>query len=449
MKPKDRVFAPWERAFDRIISPIEDFAKDQTTSSIFLMLAVVIALFLANSPWAEAYFHFTHTHVKVEAFGKALDKSLHHWVNDGLMALFFFVVGLEIKRELLTGELSSISQAVTPIAAAIGGMAMPAFVYWLVNEDPLSTHGWGISMATDIAFAVAALMILGNRIPKSLVAFLIALAIVDDLGAVLVIAFFYTKEIAADYAIAAVIFTGLLVVLNLVGVRKSLPYFLVGVILWVALLKSGLHATLAGVITAFTIPSRPKYDPELFMHRLRRLINSYEEHYQAGEGVRRSQRLRGILAAMERGLVGIRTPAYRLEHNLHLPVALVIVPFFAFINSGIEIDMATLGEAASHSMPYAIVAGLFLGKPLGISLAVWLAVKSGVGELPQSARMMHIVGVGFLAGIGFTMSIFIGSLAFAGNEEFIDYSKIGIFCASILSAGVGLFILQMTTKQEG
>lgn len=442
MKIRDRIFAPWERSFDRLLTPLEDFVEEQTSSSFILLFAALTALFIANSPLREMYFHFIHGIVKFDFLDWSIGKSLHHWVNDGLMALFFFVVGLEIKREIRTGELSQLKYAVTPIAAAIGGMVFPAVIFSLVNTDPAMARGWGVPIATDIAFAVAALMLLGDRIPKSLVAFLVALAIVDDLCGVLIIAIFYTAKIDINFAFAAACFVALLLTLNMSGVRKPLPYFVIGVCLWLALLKSGLHATLAGVITALTIPSRPKYDPEQFTHRFRRLIDLYEETYCKAQSLHRSQRLRSILTAMENGILGTSTPAYRLEHSLHLPVAFVVVPIFAFVNTGIEFDWATLESAARNPMAHGIIAGLCVGKVVGVAGATWLITRLGFGAMPRDTNLKHIVGAGFLAGIGFTMSIFIAELAFKSQNAVIIDAKIGILIASVISGLLGVVCLR-------
>ena len=439
---RDRLFAPWEKPFDRLLTPLEDFVEEQSSSSIILLTAAILALVLANSPLAEHYFHFIHGKVGFSFGDFSLEKSLHHWINDGLMVMFFFVVGLEIKRELLTGELSELQVAVTPLAAAIGGMVVPAAFFMLVNNDPTIAHAWGVPIATDIAFAVAALMLVSERVPKSLVAFLVALAIVDDLGGVLVIALFYTETIYTQYLAWAGAIVGVLFALNRTGVRSFVPYLLFGAVLWFVLLKSGLHATLAGVITAFAIPNLSRYDPELFPHRLRRLIGLYENTYSRTESFRRSQRLRAILSSMETGLHGIRSPAYRLEHALHLPVAFLVVPIFAFANSGITLTWDVIHAAIAHPLTHGIFAGLVIGKTVGITGAVWLVVRLGWGEMPRHSTLTHIIGVSLLAGIGFTMSMFISELAFNGEEPINTYAKIGIIGASVFAGAAGLLCLR-------
>jgi Na+:H+ antiporter, NhaA family len=435
---RDRLLAPWERTFDRLTTPLEDFVEEETSSSVILLLATIAALLLANSGLASAYFHFIHGKIAIEFLDWRLAKTLHHWVNDGLMALFFFVVGLEIKRELTTGELSDPRRAVVPLIAAVGGMAGPALLYWSLVDDPLYARGWAIPMATDIAFALGALVVLRDRVPKSLFAFLVALAIFDDLGAVVVIALFYTANLDLYYLGLSAVFLALLAALNRGGVRQPIPYFMIGCCLWVAMLKCGVHATLAGLLTAITIPSLPKYDPTLFSHRFRRLIELYERAYGSAETIRRSQRLRSILQTMETGLLGTRSPAYRLEHGLHLPVLFTVVPLFAFVNAGVTVDGATLRASVSNPVLMAVSTSLVLGKVVGISGATWIAVRLGVGALPQGATFAHVVGVSLLAGIGFTMSIFISELAFRDLPEIVDHAKLGILVASAAAGGIGM-----------
>lgn len=438
LRIRDRIFAPWERAFERLATPFEDFIEEEASGGIMLLACTIAALVAANSPVADHYLHFVHGYVRIDVLGWTIEKTVHHWVNDGLMALFFFVVGLEIKRELMTGELADPRRAALPIVAGVGGMAGPALIYMLQAGHGVAANGWGIPMATDIAFAVGAVVLLGERVPKTLLTFLVALAIVDDLGALIVVALFYTAKIHAAYVAAGGVFLLLLVLCNRIGVRTPIPYFVIGLCLWLALLKSGLHATLAGVLTAFTIPSRPKYDPELLSHRVRRLMDLYERTYESVASVHRSQRLRSILGAMDSGVRGVRSPAYRLEHGLHVPVAFAVVPLFAFVNAGIPFDAGVFRQALSHSVTYGVASGLVLGKFFGIMTATWIMVRLGWGVLPSGTGFKHIAGAGLLAGIGFTMSIFIAELAFPGDETLVLFAKIGIFAASILSGCLGI-----------
>ncbi len=352
------------------------------------------------------------------------------------MALFFFIMGLELKRELLVGELSSPKQALLPIMAAIGGMAVPALFYVAVNANAASISGWGIPMATDIAFAVGALSLLGTRVPKSLVTFLIALAIVDDLGAVAVIALFYTNDLnllALSYAGGC---TLLLVILNLGGIRHALPYALVGILLWAAMLASGVHSTIAGIVVAFVIPIRPKFQPEHFINRVKESAVNMHEAIRENADIIHNTRLRSLVSALGDNVRLVQAPAQRLEHHLHLPVAYLVIPVFALANAGIPVDFTGFERYLQHPITLGVLAGLLLGKPLGIVGLTWLTVRLGWAELPAGLTMKHILGVGLLGGIGFTMSIFIADLGFASLPEELLMAKTGILLASAL-AGVG------------
>ena len=329
------------------------------------------------------------------------------------MALFFFIMGLELKRELMVGELSSPKQALLPIMAAIGGMIVPALFYVAINASTPSISGWGIPMATDIAFAVGALSLLGTRVPKSLVTFLIALAIVDDLGAVAVIALFYTNDInllALSYAGGC---TLLLVILNLGGIRHALPYALVGILLWAAMLASGIHSTIAGIVVAFVIPIRPKFQPEHFIDRVQESALDMREAIRDNADIIHNTRLRSLVSALGDNVRLVQAPAQRMEHHLHLPVAYLVIPLFALANAGIPVDFAGFERYLQHPVTLGVLAGLLLGKPVGIVGLTWLTVRLGWAQMPTGLGMKHIVGVGLLGGIGFTMSIFIADLGFA------------------------------------
>ncbi len=448
MARKDSAFryAPWERAFDRLISPFEEFIHRETTSGLFLLAATVAALVLANSPLAETYHHWLKSEVGFVFGPFELKKSLHHWINDGLMALFFFVVGLEIKREVLVGELSDLRAAALPSLAAIGGMVFPATFYLLLVEDPAFRDGWGIPMATDIAFAVGVMVLLGSRVPRALITFLVALAIVDDLGAVVVIALFYTEDLSMVALWWAAGLTALLALLNRVGVRRPLAYFFVGGLLWLALLKSGVHATLAGVITALAIPAFPKYDPAAFVAHVRRLMDRFEASHHPGQSILKNHEQYTVLQTLENGVHLVETPLQRLEHNLHGPVAYLIVPIFAFANAGIPLEFASLGETLTHPLTLGVAMALVGGKLVGIAGVSWVALRLGIGQLPAGARPIHLVGVGLLGGIGFTMSIFIAELAFGTNPEALVLAKTGILFSSLIAGIVGLLWLRFTTR---
>lgn len=430
---------PLEKAFNKVLTPFEEFIHQESTSGLLLMVCTVIALAIVNFGYLGDYQHLLHTPVSIGFGDLVLEQSLHHWINDGLMALFFFVVGLEIKREIIVGELSDLSKASLPIIAAIGGMIVPALLYFLINSDPETRSGWGIPMATDIAFAVGIMVLLGSRVPKALFTFLVALAIVDDLGAVIVIALFYTDTIYFNaLAIALGLFI-LLIIMNIVGIRKPLPYFLIGMLLWLAMLKSGIHATLAGVLTALTIPARPKFEPHQFSQLVRRMMDKFDKSHKPGLGIMRNEEQHSILQTLENGVHMVETPLQRLEHKLHTPVAFLIIPLFALANAGIPIDFSSLGETLSHPVTIGVMVGLIMGKFIGIAGFSLLAIKLGVGKLPEGVSFVQIAGVSLLAGIGFTMSIFIAELAFAGQTEYLLMAKTGILFASI-AAGVGGYI---------
>lgn len=428
-----------EKAFNKILTPLEEFIHKETTSGFLLMACTVIALVIVNFGFIDEYQHLLHSPVSLTIGSWVLEKTLHHWINDGLMALFFFVVGLEIKREIIVGELSDIRQASLPIIAAIGGMVVPALIYLAVNSEISAVNGWGIPMATDIAFAVGVMVLLGKRVPKALLTFLVALAIVDDLGAVVVIALFYTDTIYMGALGLATGLFALLILMNIFGIRKPLPYFLIGLLLWLAMLESGIHATLAGVLTALTIPARPKFEPNQFSKLIRSMLDKFDRHHKPGVSIMRNEAQHSILQTLENGIHLVETPLQRLEHSMHTPVAFLIIPLFALANAGVPIDTSTLGETLSHPVTVSIMAGLIFGKFIGIAGCSLLAIKLGICKLPQGVKSTQIAGVSLLAGIGFTMSIFIAELAFAGQEEYLLMAKSGVLFASIF-AGIGGYL---------
>ncbi|RDH86152.1 MAG: Na+/H+ antiporter NhaA [endosymbiont of Galathealinum brachiosum] len=441
--------ARWEKSFDKILTPFDEFIHRQTTSGLLLMAMAVIALILANGPFADAYLHFIHTPVSVEVGSWSLGMSLHHWINDALMALFFFVVGLELKRELLVGELAKIRNATLPIAAAIGGMVVPALIYFAINPSGDAALGWGVPMATDIAFAIGALALLASRVPKALITFLVALAIVDDLGAVLVIAIFYTETISMmPLAIAGGIFL-MLMMLNLAGIRKTTPYFILAALLWYALLQSGVHATLAGILGALSVPATPKYNPERFSQHVRGLMQRFDDSHQPDKSIMTNDALRSVVRTLENGVHSVQAPLQRLEHDWHMPVAYLIIPIFALANAGIPLEMSSLGETFSHPVMLGVSLGLILGKFIGITGACWLVLKMGIAELPKDTRFTQIAGVSLLAGIGFTMSIFVAQLGFSHNEDLLLMAKTGILFASLLAGISGYVWLYLVSKPQG
>ena len=442
-----KLYAPWEKAFKKVSTPFEHFLHAQTTTGMVLMFMTVFALILANSPIAETYAHFFHTKVDLNVGSWKLSHSIHHWINDGLMAIFFFIIGLEIKREILVGELSNMKVAILPILAAIGGMLIPALIYLSITTGTEGASGWGIPMATDIAFAISALVLLGKRIPPALVTFLVALAIVDDLGAVMVIAFFYTEQIhMLPLALAGVAFL-IMVAFNRFGIHMILPYFIVGLFMWFFMLESGVHATIAGVIAALAIPSRPKRVPGDFRADAKVLLDEYDS-YPIEEKDGMNERQKAILLKLQSNIDDIGTPAARLESDLHLPVALIVIPLFAMANAGIAIDFSSIGATIMTPVSMGIIAGLILGKVLGIFGVAWLAIKLKIASLPQGSTMNQIFGVAFLGGIGFTMSIFVADLAFVGSHELIFQAKVGILAASLFAGLFGYSWLRFVAKSK-
>ncbi|MDH5424618.1 MAG: Na+/H+ antiporter NhaA [Gammaproteobacteria bacterium] len=438
-KIKGVFHAPWEKSFDKILTPFEEFIHQQTTSGLLLMSMAVVALILANSPLASGYAHFMHSMVSLGAGSWKLEMSLHHLINDGLMAMFFFVVGLELKREILVGELANPRNAVLPIGAAIGGMVVPALIFLAINPDAEASRGWGIPMATDIAFAIGALALLASRVPKALITFLVALAIVDDLGAVLVIAIFYTETIVFTPLMVAIGLFALLLFFNMSGIRKSTPYMIVGVLLWYALLQSGVHATLAGIMTAFSIPAMPKYRPELFSEQVKELMQKFDASHEPGKSIMTNDKLRAVVQTLENGVHSVETPLQRLEHAWHMPVAYLVIPIFALANAGIPLQLDSLAATMTHPVMLGVSLGLILGKFIGITGVCWLLLKMGVAVLPKETRFIQVAGVSLLAGIGFTMSIFVAELGFAYQAEYLLMAKTGVLFASAV-AGIAGFI---------
>ena len=442
--------APWEKNFDKILTPFEEFIHRQTTSGLLLMLTAIIALILANGPLAEIYQQIIHTYFSINFGDWALKMTLHHWINDGLMVLFFFVVGLELKRELLVGELAQLRNAILPIAAAIGGMVVPALIYFLINPEGDAAIGWGIPMATDIAFAIGALALLASRVPKALITFLVALAIVDDLGAVMVIAIFYTETIILTPLVIALSLFGLLLAFNLVGIRNAIPYFIVAVVLWYFLLLSGVHATLAGILGALSIPAIPKYNAERFYDRVKELLDRFKtsHHNQPEQSIMKNIEMRAIVQTLSNSVHRVQAPLQRLEHDWHMPVAYLVIPIFALANAGIPLEFSSLGESMAHPVVLGVSFGLILGKFIGITGASWLVLKLGMADLPKDTRFTQIAGVSLLAGIGFTMSIFVAQLGFGERQDLLLMAKTGILFASLLAGISGFIWLYVVSKTE-
>ena len=431
---------------EKLTYPIQEFLHQQASGGILLIIATVIALTWANSPFAESYHHLWYTYVKIDVGGVGLNYSLHHWINDGLMVIFFFVVGLEIKRELLVGELSSVKKAALPIAAALGGMIFPAIIYTIFNLGSESASGWGIPMATDIAFVVGILALLGKKVPLALKIFILALAIVDDLGAVLVIAIFYTSNISLTSLMIAGGLIILLIAMNRLGVRNLLVYTFVGIALWLAFLKSGVHATVAGVLLAFTIPVSSRINTKKFKNETENLLKEFDNAGEHGEDVLTNSERMSIVDKIENNCEKILTPLQRFEHGLHPWVSFFIMPVFALANAGVTIGSG-LSSALSHPVSIGIILGLFIGKQIGIFSFSYLAVKLKLASEPEGVSWKKIYAASVLAGIGFTMSLFIANLAF-NSEELLNISKVGILAGSLLSGVVGFIILKSALSKK-
>lgn len=385
------------------VASFKEFIKMESAGGILLVLAAILALFVANSGFSPLYSELLTTKMGVHVAGFAIDKPLLLWINDGLMAIFFFLVGLEIKRELIEGQLSSRSQITLPLVGAVGGILIPSITYSLFNwGDGFAMSGWAIPAATDIAFALGVMALLGSRVPAELKLMLLAIAIIDDFGAIAIIALFYTDHVSAAALAAAAIGVAGLYVLNRRGVTNFAPYMLLGLFVWVCVLKSGVHATLAGVLVAAFMPLRRK------------------------DG---------------------RAWTEQIEHNLHPWVAFAILPIFAFANAGVSLEGLGL-ETVMHPISMGIISGLVIGKQLGVFGAIWIAVKMGWAKLPAGLNWMHVYGMAILCGVGFTMSLFIGSLAFeeTGTDQFV-YDRIGILTASLIASTLGFLVLRFAGQR--
>jgi NhaA family Na+:H+ antiporter len=435
-----------DRPIDWLLSPFQLFLRTEASGGILLLVCAAVALIWANSPWSQSYHDFFHTNISVK-FGAydTLDAGLSHWINDGLMVIFFFVVGLEIKREVLRGELATPRKAAVAIAAAVGGMAAPAIVYAVLNWGKPGISGWAIPAATDIAFALGIMALLGDRVPTSLKVFLAALAIVDDIGAVLIIAIFYTSDVSLLALGAAGVLLVLLIVANLVGIRRPLVYAILGVGVWIAFLESGVHATIAGVVVAFTIPSRCRIKGARFVSFARTALDEFERGSGNEDDIMTNPTRQSAVHALEAACKHVETPLTRMEHALHPWVSFLIVPLFALANAGVSLTEG-IGTALSSSVGLGVLFGLFVGKQVGVTALTWAAVRGRVGQLPAETTWKQLYGSGWLAGIGFTMSLFIANLAFPEDPQLLEFAKVGILTGSLVSGIGGFCILRWAPK---
>ena len=438
---KLQIHKPENLKLDVIIKPFHEFAKIEASGGLLLLASALIALIFANSIFAEQYFAIWHSTFSINLGPLSLSMPVEAWINEGLMALFFLVVGLEIKREFLVGELSSAKKALLPVVAAVGGMMIPAIIYTAFNLGNPGASGWGIPMATDIAFTVGVLTLLGKRIPTPLKAFVVALAIVDDIGAVLVIAFFYTTGVSVSSLGAAAIILLALFFANRLKVRSTLVYAILGILLWFAFLKSGVHATVAGVLLALLIPSKPDIDMEDFHSNAQGILNRLDESDKKAD-VLSNREHQGSILSMEVLTTHAETPMQRMERFLHPWVTFMIVPLFALANAGIP--LGNFSTAVTSSVSLGVIFGLIIGKQIGITLFTWISVKTNLSIMPREVSWRQIYGVSWLAGIGFTMSIFITNLSLT-SPALVLQSKMGILLASLICGIVGYLILRTTS----
>jgi Na+:H+ antiporter, NhaA family len=427
-------------------SAFADFLHSQVAGSVVLMICTIAALIIANSGLADQYFAIVKSYiavtwdgVPVSLFGKKFALSVQHWINDGLMVIFFFVVGLEIKREVVVGELSNMRKAALPVSAAIGGMVVPALLYFALNPSGPASSGWGVPMATDIAFAIGLLSLFGSRAPTSLKVFLTALAIADDLGAIAVIAIFYTEQVSLIALAGSGLFLGAIVLINRLGVRQNWAYVLLAVGAWAFVLASGVHATVAGILVAMLVPVKSVIDPTVFLERARGSLDRLQAASLSRHSAVKNPEQMEALNEMLFSVNDMRPAGLALEQQLHPVQAFWILPIFAFFNAGVPLDSASVSAAAESSISWGIILGLVVGKPVGVLLFSWLAVKSGRASLPDRVNWGQILAVGSLAGVGFTMSIFISELAFA--SELVNTAKVGILVASVASGAIGCILL--------
>lgn len=427
-----------------VLSPMQRFVQSETASGVVLIVVTALALMIANSPLAASYDAVLHTEIGVSVGPFVLRESVLHWINDGLMALFFFLVGLELKREAIVGELANLRHAALPVVAATGGAIVPALLYTLVNAGGVGARGWGVPMATDIAFALGVLALLGRRVPWSLKVFLTAVAVIDDLLAVLVIALFYTSEIHLGALGIGFAVLALLILANVLGIRSLPIYILLGVVVWLAFLESGVHATIAGVLVALTVPARHKINEQDFLSRVSSLLDRFAQGNSNDSPMLIDERQSSAVLALEDACEAVQAPLQRMEHGLHSWVSFGVMPIFALANAGVALSPDGIGGAGSRII-LGVVVGLVLGKPIGLVGSVWLMVRLGVAELPQGVGWTHIFGVGFLAGLGFTMSLFIAALGF-DDPALLGAAKLGILSASVIAGLAGYLLLRRSGR---
>ena len=435
-----------QRGLENISDPFSSFIRAQTTSGLILLVATIAALWLANSVYGSSYQNFIHTPIGFFVGEFELRASLKHVINDGLMVIFFLLLGLEIKREMLAGDLAEPANRRMLIFCAVGGMVCPAAIYFAFNGSLDSQIGWGIPMATDTAFALGVLTIVKKHIPIGVLAFIVGLAIVDDVGAILVIAIFYSQEISVLHLFFSFALIALLAVANYAGVRRPLVYIIIGVAAWWLMLKSGVHPTVAGVAIALTVPARPEVASGKLLGKAKSIISSTENETKEVD-VLGSRRDHDNVLRVRDFAESASTPIRRWEDALELPVALFILPLFAFANAGVVFSFSSLIDIVQHPIGLGIITGLVVGKLTGIAGACWLALRYKIGCLPSGVYFKHIIGVSLIAGIGFTMSTFIAALGFDAHPEYLHIAKTSILVASVLSATLGVLYFRIVSKR--
>ena len=443
-----------------IVEPFQRFFQIEASGGIVLLAFTVVALVWANSPWGDIYnklWHYEFTIGVIDEF--SISKDILHWINDGLMVIFFFVVGLEIKRELIAGELSSFKKASLPIAAAIGGMVVPALIYVIINTNPITEVGWGIPMATDIAFSLGILSLLGKRVPVALKVFLVAFAIVDDLGAILIIALFYSEQILWNYLFIALALILVLVVFNRLNIKSIPPYMIVGWVIWYLFLKSGIHPTIAGVLIAFTIPVKRSIRLKEFSEKMQQNLNAFCNYPNQKNKITLTHQQLAAIDNMEEEIFNVQSPVQRLEHHLHGFVTYVVMPLFALTNAGVVLRNASMSNVfanLSGVIEFSLVIGkiefdyfiiyLNLNRNFVKFIVIRFPLRIGVASLPERVKWSHIISLGFLGGMGFTMSLFISNLAFS-SEALLNPAKIGILMGSLIAGLIGYGSLYITLKK--
>ena len=440
-------FKTGEAIGQQLLRPVHSFMGLQASAGLLILIVTAIALGWANSRFSNSYEAFWETHLALRIYDRALDRPLHMWINEGLMTVFFFVVGLEIKREILIGELATVRKATLPVCAALGGMLVPAVIYFAISADAPALKGWAIPTATDIAFTIGVLTLLGSRIPRSLKVFVAALAIADDLGAVLVIALFYTSTISLLHLELTGLLLLLLVVMNILGYRRALVYLVLGSLVWLEVYMSGIHSTVAGILVALTIPARARTDTDTFVKRGREILSEFECVGECGYSVYTNADHQEAVRKLETLCHHVEPPLLRIEHTLQPWVMFLIVPLFALANAGVHLSAESITNAASSPVSIGTFLGLFLGKQIGIVSFSWLTARLGFAELPAGASWGQVYGCAVLCGIGFTMSIFIADLAFAGTD-LLEPAKIGILAASAVSLLTGLALLYAVSEEQ-